>query len=89
MIALQDCLGLCQLTEAEIDAICEHEHIPELAAAALAEYLMHSAHGPAIVRDMIRDDIRAAIAEGDGRRARQLVAAFAEFLRAHPEAALR
>ena len=89
MIALEDCLGLCELTEAEIEAICEHEHIPEIAAAALAEYLMHTPRGPAVVRDMIRDDIRAAIAAGDAAHARQLVAAFAHFLHAHPEAALR
>jgi hypothetical protein len=86
MIALEDCIGLCGLTPAEIDAIAEHEHIPELAAAALGEYLMRRVEGPATVRAMIRDDIRAAIAAGDARHARQLIAAFGAFVAAHPEA---
>ncbi len=89
MIALEDCIALCELTEAEIDAIAEHEHIPELAAAALGQYLMGRERGAAIVRAMIRDDIRAAIAGGDARHARQLVAAFCAFIAAHPEAVAR
>ena len=89
MIALEDVVGMCELTQEEIDAIAEHEHIPELAAAALADYLMHQEKGAVTVRDMIRDDIRHAIREGDARHARQLVAAFHHFLQAHPEAAPR
>jgi hypothetical protein len=39
MITLGDCVALCGLTEEEVLAIAEHEHVPEIAAAALAEYL--------------------------------------------------
>ena len=39
MIALEDCIGLCGFDEDEVAAISEHEHIPEIAAAALANYL--------------------------------------------------
>src|SRR5262245_10183003 len=41
MISLEDCIGLCGLDENEVAAISEHEHIPEIAAAALANYLLH------------------------------------------------
>ena len=38
MITLEDCIGLCGLTEEEVLAIAEHEYLPET-AAALARYL--------------------------------------------------
>jgi hypothetical protein len=39
-ITLQDCIGLCGLSEEEVLAIAEHEHLPEIAATALAQYLL-------------------------------------------------
>lgn len=45
MITLEDCVALCGLTEEEVLAIAEHEHLPEIAAAALASYLVHEEHG--------------------------------------------
>ncbi len=30
MLTFDDCLALCELTEEEIDAIAEHEHLPEI-----------------------------------------------------------
>jgi hypothetical protein len=39
MITLGDCIGFCGLTEEEVLAIAEHEHLPEITAAALAQYL--------------------------------------------------
>ena len=45
MISLTDMIGLCGLTQDEVDAIAEHEHIPEVAAAALGAYLLHKEHG--------------------------------------------
>jgi hypothetical protein len=87
MIALEDCLAMCDLTPEEIAAIAEHEHLPEVAAAALGSYLIHRDKGPRVVYGMIRDDIRGAIAAGDARHARQLVATLCHFLKDHPEAA--
>ena len=86
MIAFEDVQGLCGLTREEIDAIAEHEHIPDVSAAALGDYLLHRARGACVIRDMIRDDIRAAIRSGNAAHARQLIAAFKHFLRDHPEA---
>ena len=64
MISLEDCIGLCGLTEEEVLAIAEHEHLPEIAATALAQYLLSQAHGSEKVRDMIVDDIRQAQRSG-------------------------
>ena len=85
MISLEDCIGLCGLTEAEVLAIAEHEHIPEIAAAALASYLLHEQHGSEKIRDMIGDDIRNALDRRDMAHASELVAALRHFLADHPE----
>ena len=89
MISLADCIAFCDLDEAEVLAIAEHEHVPEIVACALAEGLLQSDRGPEQIRDMIRDDIRAAIARGDRQHARKLIGAMHHFLSAHPEALLR
>ena len=36
MISLEDCVALSGLTEDQVLAIAEHEHVPEIAAAALS-----------------------------------------------------
>ena len=64
MISLQDCVDLCGLEEDEVAAISEHEHIPEIAAAALASYLLHQPHGGETIRTMIIDDIHKALDQG-------------------------
>jgi hypothetical protein len=87
MICLEDCIALCDLSEEEILAVAEHEHIPEIAAVALADYLLHQAHGAETIRDMLRDDIRAALARHDRQHARELFMALRHFLSTHPEAA--
>ncbi len=85
MISLEDCIALCGLTEAEVLAIAEHEHIPEIAAAALASYLLHEGNGCEKIRDMIRDDIRSALDRKDHAHATELVMALRHFLGEHPE----
>ncbi|HEX9753872.1 MAG TPA: hypothetical protein VGA46_10580 [Methyloceanibacter sp.] len=87
MITLEDCVALCGLTEEEVLAIAEHEHLPEIAAAALASYLVHQEHhGLDRVRDMIADDIRTAQARGDKEHVLILLHVLHHFLRTHPEA---
>ena len=60
MITLEACVGLCGLSEDEVLAIAEHEDLSEIAATALAQYLLSQKHGSEKVRDMIVDDIRRA-----------------------------
>jgi hypothetical protein len=86
MITLQDCIDLCGLTEAEVLAIAEHEHVPEVIAAALAGVLLRQRGGPERVRQMIIDDIRDANARGDARHAHQLLCCLKCYLEAHPDA---
>jgi hypothetical protein len=85
MITLEDCVAFCGLTEEEVLAIAEHEHLPEMAAAALASYLVHQEHGLERVRDMIVDDIRMSQDRADKEHVLLLLNVLHHFLRAHPE----
>ena len=86
MISLEDCIALCGLTEEEVLAIAEHEHVPEIVAASLGRYLLDQQHGSDKIRDMIRDDIRGALDRGDNAHASELVAVLRHFLATHPQA---
>ena len=86
MITLEECVAFCGLTEQEVLAIAEHEHIPEIAATSLAEYLSHQEHGAEKVRDMIVDDIRASQARNDKEHVVTLLHVLHHFLRTHPQA---
>jgi len=87
MITLEDCVGFCGLTEEEVLAIAEHEHLPEIAATALAQYLLSQEHGAAKVRDMIVDDIRQAQRSGANKeKTLTLLHVLHHFLKMHPEA---
>jgi hypothetical protein len=86
MITLEDCIAFCGLTEEEVLALAEHEHMPEAAACALAEYLLAQEHGLEKIRDMIVDDIRTAQARGDRQHVQTLLHVLHHFLKAHPEA---
>ena len=86
MISFEDCVSLCGFSREEVSAIAEHEHVPEIAAAALARYLLQSEHGPEKIRSMIVDDIRAALDQGRIEHAAALFGALRHFLSNHPDA---
>ncbi len=78
---------MCGLTEEEVLAIAEHEHLPEIAATAMAQYLLSLERGSEKVRDMIVDDIRhAQHVEGDKAHVVMLLHVLHHFLKTHPEA---
>jgi hypothetical protein len=86
MISLEDCIAFCGLDEDQVAAISEHEHIPEIAATALADYLLKQPHGGEAIRTMIIDDIRKALDSGRVRHAQELFMALRHFLDQYPEA---
>ncbi len=86
MIALEDCIALCGLTREQVLALAEHEHIPEISAAALANHLLAQPEGCRRVSAMIADDITFAEARGDRRHADELRRTLHEFVATHPDA---
>lgn len=87
MINANDILDMTCLTREEIAAIAEHEHISDIEAAEMGDYMMHIHHGPQVVQTMICDDIREALHKGDIAHARALYKTLADFIADHPDAA--
>ena len=88
MLTIDDCIAFSGLTEAEIAAIAEHEHIPFTAAAELGRCLCCAEHGLDTVRTMILDDIWAARRREDSTHVRDLYRTLDDFARNHAENAL-
>lgn len=86
MISIEDCIAMCGLDDNEIAAISEHEHIPEIAAAALAGYLLNRPDGGVIIRQMIIDDIHRALDGGHIKHASELFRALQHLLEYHAAA---
>jgi len=84
MLSLEDCIALCELSEDEVLAIAEHEHIPEIVAAELANYLLHTPEGEVCIKAIIRADIAHAIARSDRVRELALKAVLRDFVLQHP-----
>lgn len=84
MLTREDCIGLCDLDEAEIEAIAEHEHVPLIIAAELGNYLVHCDDGVPRIRRMILDDIAHCLTRGEDERARRLKLVLFHFARNHP-----
>lgn len=84
MLSLEDCLALCELTEDEVLAIAHHEHIPEIAAAELGNYLVHTPEGERRIKSIICDDIAEARACHDRRREVALKLVLRNFVLQHP-----
>jgi hypothetical protein len=86
MISYEDCIALCGLSQEEIQAIAEHEHVPEIVAASMAQYLLNQSRGCEAIRDMIIEDVRVAQGRGDRDHVQSLLHVLHHFLRDHPEA---
>lgn len=84
MLTIQDCIALSELTEEEILAITEHEHIPEMLAVELGNYLVRTEDGEVRVGRMIRDDIEHARRVGNYARAAKLRLCLKHYLERHP-----
>ena len=83
MLTWEDCLALCELSEEEVRAIAEHEHIPEIIAVELGNYLVHTKAGVPMIRRMIVDDVYSARAAGDRARELKLKAVLRHFVDRH------
>lgn len=85
-LSLQDCIDMSDLSEDEILAIGEHEHLPELLAVELGSYLVHTPGGEKRIKRMIQDDIKSAQAKGDKKRSALLKKVLKHYLEHHAAA---
>lgn len=84
-LSLQECLDMIDLTEDEIAAVAEHEHVPLIVGAELASYLIDEPDGVPKLKAIIVDDIEHAEACGDAAHAEKLRAVLRHFVLTHPE----
>ncbi len=83
MLTLQDCIELSDLTEDEILAIAEHEHVPEMVAVELGNYLVHTTSGEKSIKRMILDDIAHARETGNVKHAAVLKSVLKHYVAEH------
>ena len=84
MLTYEDCVGLAELTEEEIDAIARHEHLPEIVAAELGNYLVHDPNGVPKIKRIILDDIEQARERGEQQQVARLKLVLQHFIATHP-----
>jgi len=85
MLTYEDCVGLSDLTEEEVDAIAEHDHIPQIVAAELGAYLVHSRDGLPVIRRIIQEDIEHAQKRKDNKHVIELKVVLKHFVENHTE----
>ena len=83
MLTIEDCIALSELTEEEIDAIAEHEHVPEMVAVEMGSYLIHSPGGEKRIKRIIVEDIAVARQRGDLVHAAKLKLVLKHFVEHH------
>jgi hypothetical protein len=83
MLTFEDCLGIANLTHEEVDAIAEHEHLPEMVALELGRYLCETPEGERRLSRMILDDIEVARHKGDLAGAARLRMVLRRFVQTH------
>jgi len=89
MLTIQDCIELSELTEEEILAIAQHEHIPAMAAVELGNYLVHTPTGEKRIKAMIVDDIQEAQRSGSVQRVLTLKLCLKHYLQHHAGKSLK
>lgn len=85
MLDIDSCIALCGLTREEVEAIAEHEHVPDIVAAEIGTYLVCNEEGVQRIRAMIVDDIAEAQRHGNHKHAAVLKLTLKHFCEHHPE----
>lgn len=85
MLSIDDCIAMSNLTPDEIAAIAEHDHIPEIVAAELGNYMMTRPDGTACLRRYILEDIEQATRHGHHAHAAKLKLVLKHFAETYGE----
>ena len=88
MLTLKDCIDLSDLSDVEVAAIAEHEHVPEIVAAEIGCQLVNSAAGRLVLKRYIRENLVHAKALHMDKKVAALALLLRRFDRAHPAHAL-
>ena len=83
MLTLKDCIDLSDLSDAEVAAIAEHEHVPEIVAAEIGCGLVRSPAGRLVLKRYIRENLVRAKAQHMDTKAEALALLLRRFDGAH------
>jgi len=83
MLTYEECLEMSDLSDDEIAAIAEHEHVNPMIAVALGHYLV-THNGEQHIQRFILDDIERARRSGDQQKQALLTGALKHFIATHP-----
>ena len=83
MLTLKECIDLSDLSDAEVAAIAEHEHVPDIIAAEIGCGLVHSPAGRVILKRYLHDNLVRAKAQHMDTKAKALALLLRQFDGAH------
>lgn len=89
MLSYEDCVEASDLTEEEIEAIAQHQHLPEIAALEMGSYLVHTAEGVPMIKRIILDDIEEERRRGHDEKVLQLKLVLKQFAESHAQGSNR
>jgi hypothetical protein len=84
MISLDECIGMSGLQEDEVAVVAEHEHLPLMVAAELAQTLLETPKGLYSLHVMFQDRLEALAAGRDRAKERHIAGLYAQFRARHP-----
>lgn len=87
MLSLQDLLDFCDLGHKEIEAIADHQRVPMMVAAEIGQKLLSTPEGHIQLHNMMLDNMRHALANGQTEHLVSLTETFLNFNRNYPIAA--
>ncbi len=83
MLTLKDCIDLSDLSDAEVAAIAEHEHVPDIVAAEIGCVLVNTPDGRLLLKRYLRENIVHAKAQHMDEKAKALALLLRRFDGAH------
>ena len=83
MLTFEDCLALSHLSDEDVSAVAEHEHIPEITAIEYGDYLIQGPGGELLIQRIILDDIEHSRANGNNKHAKELESVLENFVLNH------
>ena len=86
MISIKDCIDYSDLTEEEVEAIADHEHLPFETAAQLACCLAQSEDGTQLLRCLLKNAVCDAESCGHEEALQRARKAWGQFAANHPDA---
>jgi hypothetical protein len=84
MLSLDECIGMCGLTDDEVAIVAEHRRIPLMAAAQLGYALLRTPKGVFTLRSYFLDVLEQAKLCGKRDKARHVDEVLTRFNAAHP-----